>query len=103
VAITDAKYRDLSGKSLPEKWLYQLAIYAMSYDRGIATILYPTTDLSAREVRIDVTDPIRGGNRAQVQLRPVLLDKLEGLVMAMPSAAVERERRAYAKQLIFGA
>ena len=103
VAIADAKYRDLWGKSLPEKWLYQLAIYAMSYDRGRATILYPTTDLSAREVRIDVTDPIHGGSRAQVQLRPVVLDKLEGLVMAMPSAAVGRERRAYAKLLVFGA
>jgi hypothetical protein len=42
--------------------------------------------------RIEVRDPINGGRRALVVLRPVVLDRLEGLLAAKPMAGVLRER-----------
>jgi len=102
VAILDAKYRDLWGNPLPGDMLYQLAIYAMSYEGGTSTILYPTTHAQATEARIEVRDPMYGGRRALVVLRPVVLERLEGLVSAKPTAGVLRERGEHAKRLIFG-
>ena len=82
--------------------LYQLAIYAASYEEQAATILYPTTDKAAKEARITVADPVFGRQIAQVSLRPVLLPLLEELVMSHPSTALARRRRAYGEWLALG-
>jgi 5-methylcytosine-specific restriction enzyme subunit McrC len=102
VAILDAKYRDLWENPLPRDMLYQLALYAMSHEGGTSTILYPTIHPQATEARIEVRDPLNGGRRALVALRPVVLDRLEGLVTARPTAVVLRERRSFARELAFG-
>ena len=102
LAILDAKYRDLWENPLPRDMLYQLAIYAMIHEGGTSTILYPTTQAQATEARIEVRDPLGGGRRALVSLRPVPLDRLEGLVSAKPTAAVLRERRSFAHEMAFG-
>jgi 5-methylcytosine-specific restriction enzyme subunit McrC len=102
VAILDAKYRDLWENPLPRDMLYQLAIYAMSHERGTSTILYPTIYPQATEARVEVRDPLNGGRRALVALRPVILDRLRGIVTARPTATVLRERRAFAQTMVFG-
>lgn len=102
VAILDAKYRDLWENPLPRDMLYQLAIYAMSHEGGTSTILYPTTHAQATEARIEVRDPIHGGRRALVVVRPVALATFEGLITAPPTAAALRQRRSYAHDLVFG-
>jgi 5-methylcytosine-specific restriction enzyme subunit McrC len=102
VAILDAKYRDLWENPLPRDMLYQLAIYATSHESRTSTILYPTIHPQATEARIEMQDPLRGGRRALIALRPVVLDQLEGLVTARSTAAVLRERRSFAHLMVFG-
>ena len=102
VAILDAKYRDLWENPLPRDMLYQLAIYAMSYEGGTATILYPTTHAQATEARIEVREPMHGARRAVVVIRPVDLGTLERVLTSKPTAATLRERRDYAHHLVFG-
>jgi 5-methylcytosine-specific restriction enzyme subunit McrC len=102
VAILDAKYRDLWEQPLPSEMLYQLAIYATIYEGRSATILYPTTHEQAKESRIEVRDPFSGKRFAVVGLRPVLLDQLEGLVSAKPTATVLRQRWSFAREMVFG-
>lgn len=103
IAILDAKYRDLWEKELPPHMLYQLAMYALSQLGGVdATILYPTLQSGLQEARITIHDPLRGTSRAVVVLRPVNLLFLADLVVGAPTAAQERARLSFAKQLVFG-
>lgn len=103
VAIADAKYRDLWEHSLPPSMLYQLSVYALSHaDCQTAVILYATTAASAREARIAISDPIRGGSRARVVLRPVCLPILADLVRRKRTPSDDRRRHVYAEQLAFG-
>lgn len=76
IALLDAKYRDLWELGLPDGWLYQLSMYALSQGPGgRSTILYPTMADGAREQRISISHP-SGGERAQVVLRPVHVGRL---------------------------
>lgn len=101
--LLDAKYRDLAERPLPSEMLYQLAIYALSQDfGGVAVILYPATNDHISEERIQITDPVRGGGRAQVILRPVILAHLDNLISSPDTTVVRRERSKYAMWLAFG-
>lgn len=103
VAIADAKYRDLWTHSLPPSMLYQLSVYALSQaECRTATILYATIAPEAREARIVITDPLQGGTRAHIVLRPVYLPDLADLVRAPRTAAADRRRREYAAYLAYG-
>jgi len=103
VALLDAKYMDLWGRqAISQDVLYQLAIYALSQPlEATATILYPTTDATARDARIDINDPVHGGPRAHVVARPVNLDRLEACIAEMPEVVGARKRAAYARVLVF--
>ena len=83
--------------------LYQLAIYATTQKEKVATILYPTTDSSAKEARVAVRDPIHGTSIGQVRLRPVVFNTIEGLVLSANTAHIVRQRSAYARWMAFGA
>lgn len=61
-----------------------------------SSILYPTTDVSTREAKIDVTDPVYGEYLGQVCLRPVILIDIEELVSSN-TAAIRTKREALAK------
>ena len=117
-AIADAKYRDLWEQSLPASMLYQLSVYALSQvNCQTAVILYATITSAAREARIAISDPIRGGARAWVVLRPVCLPVLadlvrqkrtatEALLVALGDPAAPRStvcaRRAVGRGLHYG-
>ena len=103
VAIADAKYRDLWEQSLPSSMLYQLSVYALSQAHcPTAVILYATTTPAAREARIAISDPVRGGTRARVVLRPVCLPVLAELVCRKRTANDDRRRHEYAAKLAYG-
>ncbi|MEW6726642.1 MAG: restriction endonuclease [Bacillota bacterium] len=102
-AILDAKYRDLWENALPRDMLYQLALYALSQGGGMrAAILYPTLDPQACEAVIEVREPVHGVGRAQVILRPVVIDQLAEMV-SLSDPATARRRKEYARHLAFGA
>lgn len=101
-SILDAKYRDLWEKPLPREMLYQLVVYAISNpQKPESGILYPTTNPSAKEARIDITDPLHGRPLGQVSLRPVLLPFLETLVNDRTPSSTRR-RIELAETLAFG-
>ena len=102
-SILDAKYRDLWEKPLPREMLYQLVIYAVSQNaQRRSSILYPTANASAKEARIEVSDPVSGTPLGQVSLRPVHLPTITELVTASGTSS-KKAREAYARQLAFGA
>jgi 5-methylcytosine-specific restriction enzyme subunit McrC len=102
-ALLDAKYRDLFESTLPRDMLYQLAIYALSDDaQKSATILYPTTNMAARESKIEIREPLKQIRRGVVNLRPVKLNVLASLLTLRGSSQVERNKKAYAQWLAFG-
>lgn len=99
LALLDAKYRDLWGRSLPREMLYQLSVYALSQKRGsTAAILYPTTDGAARPSIIEIREPTGGTTAAYVALRPVHLDRMLEMIQAT-SQQGEARRQAWAAQL----
>ena len=101
VGIADAKYRDLWETSLPSDMLYQLSVYALSHaDCSTAVILYATASGDACDARISISDPIRGGMRASVVLRPVCLPELAELVGQDRTAGNDRRRREFAARLV---
>jgi len=103
VALLDAKYRDLCEHPLPREMLYQLAIYALSQPpRATAVILYPTLGSTACEARIAIREPLNGGDRAYVVLRPVNLLYLNDMLTNLTG---EKQRSAcaiLARALVFG-
>lgn len=103
--MLDAKYRDLWVQPLPREMLYQLVIYASSSEaNGRAVILYPTLDPAAQEACVEVLDPLAGGHRAEVILRPVDMLRFERIVAHPPTAqSQEREAVSHARQLVYGA
>jgi 5-methylcytosine-specific restriction enzyme subunit McrC len=91
--LLDAKYRDLWERTLPRDMLYQLAIYAVSQGSGAtATILYPSVSTVAREAVIRINDPIAGGARGFVSVRPVPLPEVHGIVNDTSRHGLERGR-----------
>jgi len=103
IAFLDAKYRDLWENPLPREMLYQLAIYAMSQRLPFgAAILYPTTSAAASEAAIEISDPVHGGTRAKVTLRPVNLVRLRDVLHDEDPVRGDRSRREFARSLAFG-
>lgn len=101
--MLDAKYRDLWETPLPREMLYQLVIYATSIEAGgRATILYPTLNPAAQEACVEVRDPLAGGRRGEVILRPVAMAHLARLVAGLHGPQQEREAGAYARWLALG-
>jgi 5-methylcytosine-specific restriction enzyme subunit McrC len=101
-SVLDAKYRDLWEKPLPREMLYQLVVYAMSqHATRQSSILYATADASAKEARIDVSDPVTGTPLGQVCLRPVHLSTMTELVTTS-GTSMKNARGAYARRLALG-
>ncbi|MFZ1659235.1 MAG: hypothetical protein WAT61_10460, partial [Flavobacteriales bacterium] len=104
VGVFDAKYRDLSDRSLPREMLYQLSIYALSGldPKRSAVILYPSASGTPAERRICITDPINGTGLGEVVLRAVNLEMLEGIVQSDDNRLRDQQGRAMAIVLIYG-
>lgn len=86
VAILDAIYLDLWENHLLRDMLYQLSMFALSWDfGGSAVILYPPLYARAREARIGILDPVSGSKRVQVIIRRVNLNKLAEFIEAPKS------------------
>lgn len=101
-AILDAKYRDLWNKPLPREMLYQLVIYAISHSKHPqSTILYPCTDTSAKEARLDISDIVFGNHLGQVRVRPVHVSHLLEVIYDRTPQGRNR-RREFAISLVFG-
>jgi 5-methylcytosine-specific restriction enzyme subunit McrC len=98
----DAKYRDLWTRDLPSSMLYQLAVYALSQQgQPSATILFPAIGPDAKEAKVELRDPVAGGTRATVVLRPVDLVELDRVVER--EDPISRElRSAFATRLVLG-
>jgi 5-methylcytosine-specific restriction enzyme subunit McrC len=101
-AILDAKYRDLWSNPLPREMLYQLVIYAISHSKNPqSTILYPCTDASAKEARIDISDVVFGNYLGQVRVRPVHIPRLLEVISDRTPRGCN-QRREFAISLVFG-
>jgi 5-methylcytosine-specific restriction enzyme subunit McrC len=103
VALLDAKYRDLWEHTLPREMLYQLALYALSQAAvRDAVILYPTTESSAVDQVVVLSEPVGGASRARVVLRPVKLLELEQMLRLPAGSASQVHREQAARALVFG-
>lgn len=92
--LLDAKYRDLWNRSLPREMLYQLAIYALSQSAMPTTaMLYPARCSDVREARVEIRDPVGGGVRGVVGLRPVDLAELDRVIGLKGPVGVEERQR----------
>ena len=105
--ILDAKYKDLSKKSLPSKWLYQLSMYALSgsfspnqVNRSI--ILYTTNDIYAKDAEIQINKPNleKKGQKAYVIIRPVMWEMLHEYLIERKDSKRRNEAKQFAKALI---
>ncbi len=103
LAVLDVKYRDLWQNPIPTDMLYQVAVYALSQPRGRAAIIYPTLSPTAREVRMEVRDPLSGFRKAEVALRPLRIDYLAELIQPAASTTAQQRREAYARYIAFSA
>lgn len=70
-----------------------------AYRPALAIILYPTLNPAAQEACIEVRDPLAGGRRAEVILRPVDMSRLERLAVGPHTAQQARDAVAYAHWL----
>ena len=103
ISILDAKYRDLWEKTLPREMLYQLGMYALVHSEiKESTILYPTMNPLASEMRININDPVKRIFQGCINLRPVLVQRFTDLTKLPPGAKADRERFHYAQYLAFG-
>ncbi|UKJ75928.1 McrC family protein [Azospirillum brasilense] len=98
--FADAKYRDLWAKGLPDDWLYQLSLYAMGTECRTAVILYPTVSAEAREERVVLRDPLRGGQLGAVVLRPLLIEELADRLAGAETRDTENWLSALANRLL---
>ena len=99
ISLLDAKYRDLWRTGLPREMLYQLVIYSLSQRvNKVATIIYPTTDNSAKEARINLNDPISGNTNGVVIMRAVNLIELEEKIRNRE----KKKLQSIAHKLVFG-
>lgn len=103
IALLDAKYRDLWEYPLPRDMLYQLSLYALSQPPGAtAAILYPTLNPAAREARIAIREPLTGGERAYVALRPVGMLELNEMLTTLTGKEQQRACADLARRLVWG-
>ena len=100
VGLFDAKYKDLWENPLPRNMLYQLAVYALSQPaQRVATILYPTTDIAAKDQIVNIHEPVARSVQGQVVLRPVQLAALAGAI-GQSGVAGGRARRNLAHRMV---
>ena len=62
----------------------------------------PCNRQGRKEARIEVKDPIYGGEQAQVILRPVDLAKMNELLSSPDGIATDKARQTLAKSMVFG-
>lgn len=100
VAVLDAKYSNLWNYGLPSSMLYQLGMYALSYEScKVATILYPSTEPAASEEKIEIRLPSHEREYVYVVLRPVNLLELADLISSKDNL---QRRLEFARMLAFG-
>ena len=103
--ILDAKYRDLSEKSLPlpSKWLYQLSMYALSdLNSQQSIILYPTSNPNAKDSKVQINIPgfEKTSKKAYVIIRPVVWEIISNYIERRSEPTIRKESKIFAKSLI---
>ncbi|MHA1252624.1 MAG: hypothetical protein ACTSRP_21740, partial [Candidatus Helarchaeota archaeon] len=101
--ILDAKYRDLSEKVLPSKWLYQLSMYALSNSKSLQSIiLYPTSNINAKDSKILINIPKfnKMTKKAYVIIRPIVWKFINKLIQKRTNPEIKRLSINFAKSLI---
>ena len=105
--VLDAKYRDLSIKHLPSKWLYQLSMYALSginisNQHNYSIILYPTNNLNIKDAKLQVNIPTLKTKlkKAYVVMRPIVWNVLYDYITRMNDPEVRNEAKKFANAII---